>query len=529
MNMANKLKNIALMASVAMLAIGCQHKEEADLIIRNAKIYTVNNSFAVMQSAAVKNGKFVAISNDANIMARYVSDSVLELKGKFVYPGFIDAHAHFVEYAISLSQIDLSDADSLNEVVRRLIDYQHKNPGKWIVARNLDIMLADSYQMAEKDILSDLFADTPVFVWSEGYMSAIINKAFSDKTGINADSPDRIIRGTVAHAASRCIPAPADSEMESLLQKAEQDCFNVGITSTTDFGARQSFIKLIDKMQAEGKLRIPVYAVLEPSAENIEAYIGKVPYYTENLKVLSVGFDIDGCLPQQTAMMLEPYGTDGANGTLWVTADSLMNICQQAYDHGFQVCVGCVGDSAARLAVNTYAAILPHKNNARWRLDNLQMITHKDMRKLGHFNIMPSVLPMQYQRNSKFIKEMFNRKHVKESFAWKQLLDQNQGIVCGTDSPFGKLNPMLVYYSAIRQEKRRISNKQSQEMTPTQALKAMTIWPAYSQFDEKSKGSLEVGKWADFIVTSENLTTMYQPNIPDLHVDMTYFRGCRVK
>lgn len=527
--MIAELKHIALVMAVALLAVSCQNKEDADLIIRNAKIYTVNNSFAVMQSAVVKNGKFVAISNDANIMARYTSDSILELKGKFVYPGFIDAHAHFVQYAISLSQIDLADADSLNAVIRLLTDYQQKNPGKWIVARNLKSSFIDDGEMTDNELFNKLFAKTPVFVWTAGYKSAIVNKAFIQKSKLNVDSPNGIISGVEAQMASRCIPAPADSEMELLLRQAEQDCFNVGITSTTDFGAQSKFIKLIDKMQGDGTLKIPVYAILEPSAENIEAYISKIPYYTENLKVLAVGFDIDGRLLQHSAVMLEPYGSDGINGTLNISADSLMNICQQAYDHGFQVCLGCVGDSAVRLAINTYAKILPHKNDMRWRIENLHMISHKDLRKLGHFNIMPSVQPMQFKVNSNFIKENFDRRHIKESFAWKQLLDQNQGIVCGTNAPFGKLNPMAVYYSAIRQEKRKANNKQSQEMTPTQALKAMTIWPAYSQFDEKSKGSLEVGKWADFIVTSENITTMYQPNIPDLTVDMTYLHGKRVK
>lgn len=519
----------AVLVLVLMAQFSCQQREHVDMILKNAKIYTVNSSFAVMQSAAVSNGRFVAISSDANILARYTSDSILDLKGKYVYPGFIDAHAHFSQFAVSLAQADLSGASELADIIRILAEYQQDNHKIWIVAKNLpQSFLVDSV-VTDNKLFNKLFAKTPVFVWTAGYGEAIINDAFIRKSGFVTDSQSGILIGSEAQRASRLIPSPGESEMKSLYKRAEQECFNVGITSTSDYGAICANVELLDQMQKSNELRLPVYAILEPSAENIEKYVSKVPYYTDNLKALSVGFGIDGRLSQHSAVLLSPYPDGASNGELKVSADSLRNICRLAYEHGFQMCVGCVGDSATRLVLEAYSEILPHKNNARWRVENLHMVDRKDLRLFSHFSVMPSVQPMQYQFCKDFMQQMFDKKLMKECFAWKRLLDQNQGIISGTNAPYGMLNPMAVFYASVRQEKHRVHNKQSQEMTTTQALKALTIWAAYSQFDEKNKGSIEVGKWADFIVTDGNITTMYQPNLPGLNVKMTYLHGKRVK
>lgn len=200
-----------------------------------------------------------------------------------------------------------------------------------------------------------------------------------------------------------------------------------------------------------------------------------------------------------------------------------------AFDNGFQMCVGCIGDSAARLALKTYASILPHKNNMRWRIEDLHLITRRDLKYFSHFNIVPSVQPTQYEFNREFLSDKINRRLKKEVFAWKQLLGQNQGIVSGSNAPYGPLKPMEIMYAAMSQEKRKTHNKQSQKMTPTQTLKSLTIWAAYAQFDEQQKGSIEVGKWADFVVVGKNITTMYQPDLPQVEIEQTYLRGKRVK
>ena len=519
---------LLILLGVLLLTTSCQHKEHADLILKNAKIYTVNNNFAVMQSAAIRNGKFVAISSDANISARYTADSVLELKGKFVYPGFIDTHAHFTQYALSLSHINLDTAKTIKNIVDQLDDFQRKNPEMWIVGKNLDADVFADKTMQICSILNNHFPETPVFIWLNDYNSALINQAFTDKINGVLTPKNGILNQRDAQTASNFIPQPSDSQMAKLLQQAEQECFNVGITSTTDFGASYTNVQLIDSLHKNGLLQIPVYAILEPSSENISKYISKVPYYTDNLKVLSVGLNLDGQIQQNLAVMRTPYD-NGKNGKLTVSADSLFKICQMAYEHGYQMCVSSFGDSATRLTLNTFAKILPIKNNSRWRIEGMQMAVRKDLRMFNHYNIIPSIQPRQYQSAKTFIDNTFNRKLSREAFAWKRFISQNQGIICGTDIPYNTLNPMAMFYAAVRQEKRKMHDRQSQALTTTQALKAMTIWAAYSQFDDQQKGSIEVGKWADFVVTSENITTMYQPNIPNVTIERTYLKGKRVK
>ena len=376
-------------------------------------------------------------------------------------------------------------------------------------------------------IINSTFSETPVFIWLSDNNSALVNKAFVDKVKSKTSIRSGELNQRDAQEAAKLIPNPSDSLMVSLLQQAERHCFNVGITSTSDYGATYANVKFVDSLQKQGLLQIPVYAILEPSTENIVKYVSQIPYHTDNLKALSVGFCLDGPLSQNLAVMRMPYG-EGQNGKLAMSADSLLKISQMAFEHGFQMCVNCVGDSAIRLVLNTFAEILPAKNNMRWRIEGLHMAVRKDLRMLSNYNIIPSVQPLQYQEAKAFIDDNFSKKLSREAFAWKRFLGQNQGIICGTDIPYNQLNPMSMFYAAVRHEKRRLRDKQSQELTTTQALKAMTIWAAYAQFDEKQRGSIEVGKWADFVVTDENITTMYQPNLPYVKIERTYLRGKRV-
>ena len=520
---------LLIMLGLSLLATGCRQKEEVDLIIKNAKIYTVNANFAVVQSAAVRNGKFVAVSSDANIGARYTSDSVLDLRGKFVYPGFIDSHAHFVEYAKSLAQVDLEGAESLNAALNRLSNFHKSHPGEWIVGRNLSYTSTDDCIMPDNSMLNVIFANTPVFIWTKDYKRALVNDAMLNVVGIESKEHDGYLDTRLAQRAASRLPQPSDSAMVELIKQAERNCFDVGITATTNFGTTNHDMRLIDSLRESGELQIPIYIVLEPSAENIEQYISKMPINTDRQKVLAVGVDIDGRMSQYEAVTLQPIAEGKPNGRLRVSPDSLRRLCQLAYNHGFQMCVGCVGDSAARLALKTYADILPNKNRQRWRIENLHIVAHKDLKYFSHYNIIPSVQPVQYQYNKAFISENLNRKFKREVFVWKQLLSQNQGIVSGSNAPYGNLNPTEMMYDAMSQEKRRIYNKQNQKMTPTQALKSLTIWAAYAQFDEQQRGSIEAGKWADFVVVGKDITTMYQPDLPQVTVEQTYVRGKRVK
>ena len=519
---------LLIIMGCSLLVTGCRQKEEVDLIIKNAKIYTVNNSFSVVQSAAIRNGKFVAIGSDANILSRYTSDSIINLKGKFVYPGFIDSHAHFMQYALTLTQIDLDDAESMNAVLNRLSDYKKNNPGKWIVARNLTYSPPDDCIIQDNSVLDKVFGDTPVFIWTKDYKYALVNSEMLAKAGMSNAGNGGYLMGNEARRAAIYLPSPTNDELAQKVLLAERYCFDVGITSTSDLGATCANVQLLDSLYKTGCLQIPIYAALEPSAENIKHYIGRMPVKTDKLKVLAVSTDIDGRLSLHNSVMLQP-DANGMNGRLRISADSLRNLCQMAFDHGFQMCVGCIGDSAARVALKTYADILPNKNAMRWRIENLHLIAKKDMKYFGHFNIIPSVQPTQYELNKPYMSDNLDRKLKKEVFAWKQLLGQNQGIVSGSNAPYGPLNPMEIMYAAMSQDKRKTHNKQSQKMTPTQVLKSLTIWGAYAQFDEQQKGSIEVDKWADFVVVGKNITTMYQPDLPQVVVEQTYLHGVRVK
>ncbi len=505
-----------------LLFAGCHQRDRVDLIIRNAKIYTVNNSFAVVQGAAVRNGRFVAVGSDANINARYTADSVIDLHGKYVFPGFIDTHSHFIDYALSLGQADLGSATGANQALKMLENRRNTTPDNWIVARNLNSEFADSVAAQ----IDNAFPDSPVFIWLCGQEQAVVNRALISKVGISTGN-NRLLTIDETVATAHKLPQVSADSLTQLMQQAERNFFAVGITSATDYGTSYDNTQIINQMYNNKQLQIPIYIVLEPSAENIENYISKIPVYSDNQKILAVAVSIDGSLASGKTAMIEPFKNRQRNAPL-VTTDSLARLCQMAIDHGFQMCVSCSGDSATRLAINTYASILPNKNNLRWRLDNLQAIQRSDLKRIGHYNIIPAVVPVQYAQSNAIATQLLNKSQQKVLFAWKRILEQNQGIVAGIDVPNNQLSPMAVYHAATHQERLKLRNKQGQEMSSIQALKAMTLWAAYSQFDDDSKGSIEVGKWADFIIINENITTMYRPNIPNVKVRSTYLHGKKV-
>ncbi len=535
------MTRIFLILSLILLGFSaCENKQEVDLIIRNAKIYTVDRNFNVVQGAAIHNGKFVAVGPDATIKARYTSANQLDLRGKFIFPGFIDAHSHFTYYAETLDQVDLTGTTGMDEVIVRLKAHENTQTGDWIIGFGWDQNNWKDKAMPENTALSQAFPNTPVFIWRVDGHAALVNAEGLKRTGLLNDGgktrkPNAVkmskktglLFEDAATEVYENLPKPSADKMKALIAQAQQNCFSVGLTGVCDAGLDDGEVHFLDSLQKKGDLRISVYAMLNPTTENIDRWVLKGPMINDRLHVNAIKVFIDGALGSRGALMLENYSDKPeTNGILRISPDSLLKICQIAYEHNFQVCAHAIGDSANRLVLQTYSKVLSPKNDLRWRIEHAQVVNPADFSYFGKYGIIPSIQTSHYLSDKGWAIERLGPARMKSAYAWQELLKQNGWLANGSDFPVESINPVRGFYAAVsRAENSPVPKKQEQHLTRTQALKAMTIWAAMAQFEEDQKGTLEPGKWADFVVLDKNIMVIYPTELLNVAIERTYCHG----
>jgi predicted amidohydrolase YtcJ len=357
---------------ILMTSCGNQQKERADLIIHNATIYTVDEAFSVAEAAAISNGRFVATGTNQEIMAGYKANEVLDLAGAFVYPGLIDPHAHFFGYGTSLANPDLFGTSSFEEIIALISAHHEKFGGEWIYGRGWDQNEWPEKTFPHRSQLDAVFPDIPVLLIRVDGHAAIANTEALNRAGITptttvaggevivaSDQPTGILIDNAIGLVRKLIPPLTREQEINALINAQQNCFAVGLTSVNDAGLPKSTIELIDSMQQDGSLKMRIYAMLNPSEENFQAYMYKGVYQTDHLHIRSVKLFADGALGSRGARMIDPYSDEPDNtGLLVETPEFLADMSRKAFEHGYQVATHCIGDSANRLMLHIYSEIL---------------------------------------------------------------------------------------------------------------------------------------------------------------------------
>jgi len=502
--------------------MACSKRQKADLIVTNATVYTVDSVFSVAESFAVANGKIVAVGTTDEVLSAYSADTMLDLKGKFVYPGFIDAHCHFLGYGLGLHKAWLSGAKSWSEVVNRLIEHQNNYPTEWVEGRGWNQNEWDVKVFPTNELLNRAFPDKPVYIVRIDGHAAIANSKALAIAGITGSTkisggeivlkdgkPTGVLIDNAMELVRRCIPTPSRVQKANALMIAQQNCFAVGLTGVHDAGLDAEEVELIDSLQKEGILKMRINAMLNPTHGNLEKYISKGVYQTDKLTVRSIKVYADGALGSRGALLLEPYSDDPKNRGIQVeTTEKLDSVCAMAYHHGYQVCTHCIGDAAVRLMLDLYSKYLHKGNNLRWRIEHSQVVDPTDVPRYGQYNVVPSVQTTHATSDMFWaVSRLGNR--IRYAYAYQSLLAQNGWLPNGSDFPIEDINPLYGFYAAVA---RKNQNGEPQEgfqmenaLTREQALRAMTIWAAKACFEENMKGSIEVGKYADFVVLDFDL------------------------
>ncbi len=531
-------------ALIILLMTSCSSvKIEADLILTNGKVYTVNAEFSIAEAIAIKDHRILAVGSSEEINRKYTSGEVRDLEGAFVYPGWIDAHCHFFGYGMNLNAVDVAGTGSVEEIIAMLNEFQTKHPGSWITGRGWDQNDWEVQEFPDKSMLDAHFPDTPVLLRRIDGHAAWVNSKALEMAGVTASSkvdggavmltqgePNGILVDNAIGLVGSQIPAATEKEMKAALQKAEQNCFAVGLTSVQDAGLSYQVVKLIDSQHQEGSLKIRINAWLSPSRQNFTHFVEKGPYQTDRLSVNTVKLFTDGALGSRGARMIEPYSDDPGNVGLYVTPlDVLEKQCQEAYQNNFAVATHCIGDGANRETLKIYAKILEGKNDRRWRIEHAQIIHPEDFHYFGDYSIIPSVQTTHATSDMYWAEKRIGKERMKGAYAFRELLEQNAWIPNGSDFPVEQINPLFGFYAAVaRKDQKAYPEEGFQKenaLSREQALRAMTIWAARAGFEEHLKGSIEPGKLADLTITRTDLMSAPEEQLFGIKVAFTYSGG----
>ena len=527
---------------ITIMIMACTKRQKVDLIITNATIYTVDSLFSKADAMAISEGKVVAIGSKQDIEQKYTSDKNIDAAGKYIYPGFIDAHCHFLGYGTALSDASLSGAKTWKEVVDRLVEHQKVFPSEWVRGRGWNQNEWDIKEFPTKDLLDKVFPNKPVYIVRIDGHAAIANSValkmakLDEKTkivggeliisngkltGVLVDNAIELVR--------KIIPEISESTKAKALQKAQENCFSVGLTSVSDAGLELKDVLLIDSLQKQSVLKMRIYAMLSPTQENFDYFLSKGIYSTDYLTVRSIKLYADGALGSRGALLKKPY-TDAPNTKgLQVESDQKLNeYCDIAYKAGYQVNTHCIGDEAVRLILDLYSKHLKTKNDLRWRIEHSQVVDPSDISKYGSFSIIPSIQTTHATSDMTWADERLGDR-IKYAYAYQDLLKQNDWLPNGSDFPIESINPIYGFYAGVTRKDLNGEPKEGFQMenalTREQALRAMTIWAAKSNFEEDFKGSLELGKWADFVILDTDLMNANESDLPKSKVISTFVSG----
>ena len=536
------MKKYSFLLFVLLIVSSCK-KEKVDNIVINANTYTVNASFDKAEAFAINGGKFIAVGTNQEIQKKYSSNNIIDAKNQTIVPGLIDAHCHFLRFGTDLQTADLNGTKSYDEILERLVAFQKEKNVSFIKGRGWDQNDWEIKEFPTKERLDKLFPKTPVALTRVDGHALLVNQAAIDLAGISKNTKvsggEIMIKkgkltGILIDAAMDFIKFPKTTKKETIqgLLDAQKTCFSYGLTTVDDAGLDQNHIELIDSLQKTNDLKMRIYAMVSGDKQKqIDYYINKGIYKTDRLNVRSFKVYGDGALGSRGAAMRKAYSDrDNHFGALIYSPERYQEIARQIAASEFQMNTHAIGDSANTWLTKTYKDVLKNKQNRRWRIEHAQIISPEDFKNFD--NILPSIQPTHATSDMYWAKDRVGKERMKGAYAYKKLLNTYGKVALGTDFPVEQVSPFLTFYaSTIRKDLENYPKKGFQmenALSREETLKGMTIWAAYSNFEENEKGSIEVGKFADFVILNQNIMTVDGNKIPETKALATYVNGEKV-
>jgi len=513
------------------------------MIVANANVYTVDNDFSNAEAFAIKDGRFIDVGSNSDIKNKYQSVNTIDAKGQTITPGFIDAHCHFYGLGLNQLQVNLRDTKSFDDVMKKVVDFHNQKQPNFIIGRGWDQNDWEDKTYPTKMLLDKLYPKVPVALTRIDGHAMLCNQAALDLakidkntkieggeilkengelTGVLIDNPMELVEAI--------FPEPSKKQQIDALLEAHKICTDLGLTTVSDAGLDKPVIEVIDSLQQAGKLDMRIYAMISNKQENLEYYLPKGKIKTDRLNVQSVKVYADGALGSRGAALKQHYSDQHNHfGALVIGTDDYKNLATRIAKAGYQMNTHAIGDSANRFVLQTYEKTLKDKTDSRWRVEHAQVITDNDFEYFKNENIIPSIQPTHATSDMYWAEDRLGKDRIKGAYAYKTILEKSGRVALGTDFPVEHVSPFLTFYASVsRQDTKQYPeggfNKEN-GLTREETLKGMTIWAAYANFEEQEKGSIEVGKFADFIILDQNIMEVDQTKIPNIKVKQTFING----
>jgi predicted amidohydrolase YtcJ len=546
------MRRFALLALALPAPIAAQAPRPADLVVTNARIYTVDDSRPVVAAMAVRDGKVLFSGSAGEALAlRGAGTRVVDLGGRTVIPGMVDAHAHLLGLGQSLRTVNLFGAKSYDEIIARMVDRaKGLPPGQWLLGRGWDQNQWGDTRFPTHEALSRAVPNNPVWLTRVDGHAALANAAALRAAGVTAASvdpsggkiertaggePTGVFIDNAKSLVERSIPAPSREDTRRAIRDAITESQRWGLVGLHDAGESRATIDLMEEMAKAGEIPFRLYVMISDDSAALAHYMQRGPQsalYDNHLWIRAIKLYADGALGSRGAALLEPYSDDPGNRGLLLSAPAhIQDVAARALRTGFQVATHAIGDRGNRIVLDAYEKALQANPTAdhRFRVEHAQIINHDDIPRFAELGVIPSMQAVHQTSDMYWAGSRLGLGRLLGAYAWRSLLNTGVVVPNGSDFPVEAVNPLLSFHSAVsRQDAENWPASgwmPEQRMTRDEALKSMTIWPAYAGFQESMMGSLTPGKLADFVVLDRDIMTVPERDILGTNVLATYIGG----